>query len=263
MAAAGTADVPDGVYFSDILDPLTWDLVNNQVRIGAGDGEPIVALKAWQESNLLVFKRRGVWVINCDPTHATAASFAVAKIHNTIGCVSRRSVCQVGQDVWFLSRNGVMSVQKQIGTSSNLIALPVSQQIQDVILRIRWDHAHKSCAACYNNYYLLSVPVESNEPDTVLVYHYMTGGWTIFNGWDACTFLEQPHEGLTRLLMGCVNGEVREWLDYLDDDEIEPALDFRDGLQGVILPQTFPLLSPPAEILSPRSRRAAWSSVSH
>ena len=245
LAAAGTADVPDAVYFSDILDPLTWDLVNNQVRIGAGDGEPIVALKAWQENNLLVFKRRGVWVINCDPTQATAASFAIAKIHNTIGCVSRRSVCQVGQDVWFLSRNGVMSVQKQIGTSSNLIALPMSQQIQDIILKIRWPYAYKSAAACYNNYYLLSVPVDSNEPDTVLVFHYQTGGWTIFKGWDACTFLEQPHEGLTRLLMGCVNGEVREWLDYLDDDEIEPSLDFRDGLQGVTLPQTLSFTFPP------------------
>ena len=247
LAAAGVASVPDAVYFSDLLDADTWDLVNNQVRIGAGDGEPIVALKAWQESNLLVFKRRGVWVINCDPTAADAASFAIAKIHNTIGCVARRSVCQVGQDVWFLSRNGVMSVQKQIGSSNNLIDTPMSQSIQDVILRIRWAHAHKSAAACYNNYYLLSVPVDSNEPDTVLVFHYQTGGWTVFKGWDACSFLEQAHEGKTRLLMGCVNGEVREWLDYLDDDEVEAELDFRDGLQGLILPQVLPFTFPPGQ----------------
>ena len=245
LAAAGVESVPDAVYFSDILDPLTWDLVNNQIRIGAGDGEPIVALKTWQENNLLVFKRRGVWVINCDPTAATAAAFSVAKIHNTIGCVARRSVCQIGQDIWFLSRNGVMSVQKQIGTSSNLIAVPMSQPIQDVVLRIRWHMAHKSCAVCYNNYYLLSVPVDSDEPDTVLCFHYQTGGWTVFTGWDACTFLEQPHEGQTRLLMGCVNGEVREWLDYLTDEEIESDLDFRDGLKGVILSQVLPFSFPP------------------
>ena len=79
-----------------------WDLVNNQIRIGAGDGEPIVALKTWQETNLLVFKRRGVWSIDCNPTAVNAADFSVAKIHNTIGCVARRSVCQVGQDIWFL-----------------------------------------------------------------------------------------------------------------------------------------------------------------
>lgn len=245
LAAAGVAEVPDAVYFSDILDVTTWDLINNQIRVGAGDGEPIVALRAWQETNLLVFKRRGIWVINCDPTQATAAAFTVAKIHNTIGCVARRSVCQLGQDVWFLSRNGVMSVQKQIGTSINVIATPMSQAIQDVVLKIRWDHAHKSCAACYNNYYLLSVPIDSDEPDTVLVFHYMTGGWTVFRGWDACTLLEQAHEGKTRLLLGCVNGEVREWLDYLDDDEVEPELDFRDGLQGLILPQTLPFTFPP------------------
>ena len=245
IAAAGVAEVPDAVYFSDILDVTNWDLVNNQIRIGAGDGEPIIALKAWQETNLLIFKRRGIWVVNCDPTQASAAAFTVAKIHNTIGCVARRSVCQLGQDVWFLSRNGVMSVQKQIATAINVVATPMSQAIQDVVLRIRWDHAHKSVAAVYNNYYLLSVPIDSNEPDTVLVFHYMTGGWTIFRGWDACALLEQPHEGKTRLLLGCVNGEVREWLDYLDDDEVEPENDFRDGLQGLQLPQVLPFTFPP------------------
>lgn len=247
LAAAGVASVPDAVYFSDILDADTWDQVNDQIRIGAGDGEPIVALKAWQESNLLVWKRRGVWVINCDPTATNAAGFVVSKIHNTIGCVARRSVCQIGQDVWFLSRNGVMSVQKQIGTSTNLIAVPMSQPIQDVVQRIRWEHVHKSAAVCYNNYYLLSVPVDSNEPDTVLVYHYMTGGWTVFKGWDACTFLEQAFEGKTRLLLGCVNGEVREWLDHLEESEIEAEFDYRDGLKGVTLPQVLSFDFPPGQ----------------
>ena len=67
VAAAGVEEVPDAVYFSDILDVGFWDLVNNQIRIGAGDGEPIVALKCWQETNLLVFKRKGVWSIDCNP----------------------------------------------------------------------------------------------------------------------------------------------------------------------------------------------------
>ena len=75
IAAAGVAEVPDAVYFSDILDVTNWDLVNNQIRIGAGDGEPIIALKAWQETNLLIFKRRGFLVANCDPTQASAAGF--------------------------------------------------------------------------------------------------------------------------------------------------------------------------------------------
>ena len=47
------------------------------------------------------------------------------------------------------------------------------------------------------------IPIDSDEPDTVLCFHYMTGGWTIFKGWNACVFLEQAFEGKTRLLMGC------------------------------------------------------------
>ena len=79
----------------------------------------------------------------------------------------------------------------------------------------------------------------------MLCYHYMTGGWTIFRGWDASVFLEQPFEGKTQVNHGLPNGEVREWLDYLNPSEIEAEEDFRDGLQSVMLPQTlnftFPL----------------------
>jgi hypothetical protein len=244
LAAAGVAEIPDAVYFSDILDGEGWDLVNNQIRIGAGDGTAITALKTWQESNLLVFKEKGVWLVACDPTASNASDFTIATIHNTIGCVARRSVCQVAQDIWFLSRNGVMSVQKQIATSNNMIAVPVSQPIHNIIQSIRWEHAHKSCACCYNNYYLLSVPVDSDEPDTVIAYHYQMGGFTIFKNWQASVFLEQPFQGTTRLLMGCATGEVREWLDYLRDEELEPTLDFKDGLQGLPLPQTLPFFFP-------------------
>jgi hypothetical protein len=245
IAASGDATVPDAVYFSDILDPASWDLVNGQIRLGSGGGEPVVALRRWQKQILLVFCRRGVYAINCDPTAASAADFTVDTIHNTVGCVSRRSVCQVGQDIWFLSRNGIMSVQKQIGTSNDLISVPVSQPVQDIIERIRWEFVYKSAAACYNNYYILSIPVNSNEPDTVICFNYITQGFTIFDSWRAIVFCEQPFEGTTRLLMGCDTGEVRQWLEYLRSEQIEPALDYKDGLTSLTLPVTLPIVFPP------------------
>jgi hypothetical protein len=244
LAGAGVSTIPDALYFSDILDGETWDKVNNQIRIGAGDGTAITALKTWQKQALLVFKEKGVWIVTVDPTKAHASDFTVDVVHNTIGCVARRTVCQVGQDVWFLSRNGIMSVAKQIATSNDVIAIPVSQPVQDIIERIRWDMVYKASAACYNNYYLLSIPVESDEPDTVIAYHYLTGGFTIFTGWHASVFLEQPFEGTTRLLIGCDTGEVRQWLDYRLANEIDPDRDYKDGLQGLPLPQILPFRLP-------------------
>ena len=243
VVAAGNPEVPDAVYFSDILDGDSWDLVNSSFRVGGGIGEPIIAISRWQQQTLLVFCRQGIYAVNCPPTSGPA-EFSVATVHTTIGCVARRSVCQVGQDVWFLSRNGIMSVQKQIATSNDLVSIPVSQPVQDVIERIRWAHAWKSCAVCYNNYYLLSVPVASNEPDTVIVFNYLTGGFAVFDQWDALIFCEQPFEGTTRLLMGCSTGEVREWLDYLRTDQLEPHNDYKDGLFSIDLPFDLPITLP-------------------
>jgi hypothetical protein len=245
LAASGIDDVPDGIYFSDLLDGETWN-INNFIRVGGGEGSPIVAIQPWQEQNLLIFKRQGIYLANCDPTVSTAANFSVLRIHNTIGCVAKNSVAQLGQDVWFLSRNGVMSVQKQIATSQNVVAVPMSQAIQDMVERIRWEHVEKSCAITYNNMYLLAVPINDDVPDTILVYHFLTGGWTHFTGWNPTCFLEQPFHGTTRLLMGYQDGELREWLDYLRQDQLNARTDFKDNIVGVLIPFQLPLFLPPA-----------------
>lgn len=246
LVASGIDDVPDQVSFSDLLDGETWN-INNALRVGGGEGSPIIAIEPWQDNNLLIFKRQGIYLMACDPTATTAANFSVLKIHNSIGCVAKKSVCQIGQDVWFLSRNGVMSVQKQLATSNNVVAIPMSQPVQDMIERIRWEHVTRSCAVCYNNMYLLALPIDDDIPDTVLVYHYMTGGWTIFTGWTPSCFLEQPYLGTSRLLMGYDDGELREWLDYLRPDQVNSATDYKDQLVGVPIPFQLPLFLPPAE----------------
>lgn len=226
LVAAGIASIPDAVYFSDILDPDTWDTVNGQVRIGGGTGVPITALMTWLDTGLLVFTRSTVDLIDANPI-SSVANMAIKRIHNTVGCVARHSVCQVGQDIWFLSRTGIQSVQRQLATSDTQITAPISQPFQDIIQNIRWDHAHKSYAICYNNYYILVIPVNSNDPDTIVVYHYLTGGWTVFTGWTASVFYEQPFNGVTRLLIGETGGDVVEWRDYISETTID-TVDFQD-----------------------------------
>ena len=231
LVAAGLTSMPDAVAFSDILDPGTWDITNSVLRLGSGGGDPVVALRTWLDTGLVVFKRNSVWLIDANPV-SSVANFSIKKVHGTVGCVARNSVCQVGQDIWFLSRTGIQSVQRQLATSDTQVTMPVSQPIQDIIQMIRWDMAHKSYGICYNNYYLLAIPVNSNEPDVILCYHYLTGGWTVFSGWDVSVFREQPFEGVTRLLVGQQGGDVCEWRDYIADTAIIPATDFKDkGLE--------------------------------
>ena len=91
-------------------------------------------------------------------------SFSVAKIHNTIGCVAQEvslpgwSGHLVPLTQWGDERADADRDFQQPDLRAGLPA------VHDVIQKIRWEHAHKSVAVCYNNYYLLSVPIDSDEP---------------------------------------------------------------------------------------------------
>ena len=242
LIASGDPDIPDGIYFSDFLDGDTWG-ATNIIRVGA-EGEPIVALKPWQDHFLLVFKEKSTYVIDINPT-LSVAQFSIQLIHSSIGCSAKRSIAQVGQDVLFLSRSGIMSVQKQIATSNNVIPVPISQLVTDVINRINWEYAYKSAAIFYKNQYLIMVPVDDDEPDIALVYNYQFQSWTgIWYGPQAVFLMEQAYLGATRLLLGTVDGWVQTARDSINDSDDDPNsfIDVAGSLSlPVILDATFPI----------------------
>ena len=121
LIASGADATPDTLHFSDILNSAVWN-VNNKVRIGA-DGDSITAVKGWQDSIVVVFKEHSTWVVDATPT-LTVANMSVKNVHHSVGCLAKRSIAQVGQDLWFLSRSGIQSVQRQFATSNNVIAGP-------------------------------------------------------------------------------------------------------------------------------------------
>jgi len=239
LVAWGNPDLPDAVYFSMLLDGTQWEhdsggLASATVRIGGGDGDPIIGCLSWTNFTLLVFKQNSTWAIQADP-QAAPADWTIQQVHRSIGCKSRRTITQVGQDVFFLSNNGVQSVQKQLATDNNEIPVAMSYNVQDVLDGMNWTYAGKACACFDSNFYALWIPTASHtEPDTALVFHYLTGGWSVFTGVTACELLAMPYDGRTRLVLGLPTGEVREWLNYLQEGEDADAA-YLDGTAGAAL----------------------------
>jgi hypothetical protein len=227
LVAAGMPTAPNTLWFSDFLDGNNWPVLQ---AIGIGeDGDPIVAIKKWQKYMIVVAKLQSIYMVDANPGYGAVVSFPVLEVHASIGCVAKRTMCQLGQDMYFLSKNGVMRVTPQEATDTNvLVPLPVSQPIQDILNNIRWSFAYRSCAVSYNNHYLLSVPLYSNFPDTLLVYSNVTGSWVgIWRGFKIVEMIEQPYLGTTRLVVGEADGKVREGKDYiLEGDEL--AIDYTD-----------------------------------
>ena len=219
LFAAGVAAVPDALYASDLLNGSTWDNVNNQIRKGGSVGEPITAIHPWIGVNLVVFKERSIFNVVADPTAATAASWTVENIDTRMGCVSHRSVAQVGQDLFFLAPDGIRTVRSILEGAAQAVSEPISIGIQDVIDTINWNVAkEQSTAVSWNNHYILSVPTGSSATNnTTIVYNTVAkafvGTWT----WDATDFTVSAFSGNLRLVMGTESGRTLVYLDYVQN----------------------------------------------
>lgn len=73
----------------------------NYIDVAKNDGDKITGLAKFQDA-LVIFKERAIYQLTFD----TSGTPTVASINNSIGCVSHRSIDQVDNDVFFLSRNG-------------------------------------------------------------------------------------------------------------------------------------------------------------
>lgn len=256
-ASADTANPPDTLYFSDILDGESWDPLGS-VRIG-GDGDPIKGLYSWFGYRLVVFKERSIWAVDADPTQ-DPADWSVSLISGNIGCSSHRSIAAVGPDVFFLARDGVRSLQQiQAGTQTS-IGLALSSPINDLISKINKTKLDLCDGVFWNNRYLLAVPFVTDQPfilgtetefalltensveialegalnenNAILVYHSLARSWLgYWDNWIVNDFIATSFSNLGPILMFAGDivsvaagaGQVWSFNDYLPGTRTDPV----------------------------------------
>lgn len=115
IAAAGDANNPTRVWFSEVKGPNVWAAPTAGVQIygsyvdvaDGGDNEVIVGLYSSRDF-LYVFKRHSVYVI--ETTGNAAAFFSSRRISENIGALSHWSVKSTGDKLVFLSERGPMEI---------------------------------------------------------------------------------------------------------------------------------------------------------
>lgn len=222
LFAAGNPAEPDGLAVSDILDGTTWPSPTHRLRIGGGDGDAITALVPWQRDVLIVLKERSAWAVNANPLEEPG-NWAIDRIGGNVGCIAGRTAVAAGNDIFFLSRDGVHSLRRSIQQDDLQISLPLSIPVQDVVDRINWAAVETACATFWNNRYLLAVPLDNaTEPDTVLVYNTVQQRWSgTWTGWTP-TIFGRVDFGTERLVFGNASGQLVVFRDgdstIFDDD---------------------------------------------
>tara|TARA_R100001163_G_C5066806_1_gene205468 strand:+ start:1518 stop:3806 length:2289 start_codon:yes stop_codon:yes gene_type:complete len=173
----------DEIILSNILDTDTYDNLYGQFRFNAGKADFNVGMLSFSDDKLIVFNRNSIHLVDGSENLQIAV---VKLLTDEVGLIARKTAVQVGNQILFLSDNGVYGL--------NFIDLynlrgneqPLSESIQKTIDNIDKENASNSCAVYFDNKYFIAVPTKtfadgsSNTEginNTLLIYNFLNKSW--------------------------------------------------------------------------------------
>jgi hypothetical protein len=174
------------------LDTDNFYAAESQFRINRGTADRLVGFTPYLENQLLVFFRNSIHLVN---NVATTSAAAVFEITRQRGCVARKSVAASGPQIYFLSDDGVFTLQqgldpaKGLGVAISKVsgeAVPLSRPIQDQFKEVNYAVADKACGIVFDNKYFLACPTgSSTDNNKIFVYDILNTAWTSIDSFPA------------------------------------------------------------------------------
>lgn len=232
----------NNVAISDPGDFLHFTPFTNALTLYMGNGDPLTALIPLSEDALLFMSTSQVLSV----TGLSAGDPALKEVTRAYGCIAQLSAVQVGRDVWFLSRDGVVSIaQTDFGLNQG-VARPASEAITRKIAEIDFRHASMACAAWFNNKYLLAVPLKGQEKENIqnnciLVYNLLTQQWDGYwqgDGLRPVQFFRLTLGLEERLCWLDADGSVKWFTEGWEDITLDYDADTEDWTYGSVAIET-------------------------
>lgn len=205
------------LYWSDAFSSdysTAFDRTSNNFNMPVGTERALIGLR---DQGLLCLGSDRIYGIN--PSTTPAATDKPELLYDR-GLVCNRGYCQAGDDVYFMSQDGVRALFRsqqdklQIGTSN-----PISYDIKDQWETLSWAYINTSCAVYFDNKIFFSVPTNaSSYNNAVWIYYPATKGWVVVSGWNISNFAKVTISGQEKLYAtDSVTGKVYQvWTGYDD-----------------------------------------------
>lgn len=146
------------VYFSDLLTPGNWATGSaGKLDLTTMVGEDTIVGITAHNNCLIIFLRNNILVYSGP---ANPVGLALADTINGLGCIARHSIQCTGEDVIFLSRTGLRSLNRTIQEKSAPLN-DLSKNVRDELMLAVLDSSESSIRSVYspeNSFYLLSLP---------------------------------------------------------------------------------------------------------
>jgi len=246
LIAAGHDTHKNSVWGSDVIDVDVWDWNKNEVKVAGGEQDPITGIYDWINNFVFVGCENSSHIILANPNDEDAttgwAALTIKMINKIIGLRSHRSLAQVGHKLFGLFNDGIRDVARIMQGAQEEVGEPISAPIQDIIDRINWAAADKSCGIPYRHYYILGVPLDgATENNAIIVFNDLKNldrAFTYWTGLDPAVYAVSLFGGIPRLNMGKFDGKIYRWRDYviptdeIDSDYQDEGTDYESKIVG-------------------------------
>lgn len=188
-AENGNPNVPGATTFAGT--PALTEA--NVIDIRKNDGDKITGLAVFQDV-LIVFKERSIYQVTFD----TSGNPTVTPITYATGCVSHKSIVNVENDVYFMSREGmrVLGNEPQFDTAIRTQVLSI--RVQPIIDSINKAQYPLCNAVYFDNKYIMGHPTGTSASiSKCLVYDRRFQAYTVwssFNARDMVKFINTNNE---------------------------------------------------------------------
>lgn len=196
-------NVSDEILFSDVLDSDTYDQLQNVFRVTAGVADYVQTVHPFTDDAAVAFNRNSIHLIT--GLSGSLTDIDIKLITREAGLVARNSVVTIGNEIFFLSDNGVYATS--FGDLYNLrgAGLPLSDPINSVIQRINSAYAYKAVGIFHDNRYWLALPLDSSTVNNaIVIYNCLNKKWEsvdILNldGFDINNLIVSGNGGVNKL----------------------------------------------------------------
>lgn len=168
------------VAYSDILAYTRYDAALSTIYVNDGADDTLQILFPYGQNAILALKNQSIYAIT-GVLPNPQDNGAVQLVTNERGTIAPDSVAQVGNDVWFLSDNGVYAISQALEGTLRAASDPVSAPLAPLFQRVHWGHAHKAVGTYHDGKYFLALPIDgASYNNAIVVYDFLNQGWS---GW--------------------------------------------------------------------------------
>jgi hypothetical protein len=166
----------DEILFSDILSPHTYDQLHGHFRMNAGRPDYLVGALNFSDDKLVVFNRNSIHVIL---GKGALRDYKNELLTGEIGCVARETITQIGNQILFLSDNGLYAVNFIDLYNLRQRDVPLSDAISTEFSLINQEYAYLSQGVYHDNRYYLAVPfgADASKLNSIFIYNFLNKEW--------------------------------------------------------------------------------------